>query len=158
MEDASAAVTALKCTVIVAVRILIKFDAVFDKLLNILRRLRDENLQRLWIIGKRASDTGIIGMQLNVIAGGVPDTGDTALCERRITECCLAFCEQQHAEMSRQMQCGIAAGSACTGNDNVIILFEIHHRNGSFESIVPLLYHFFTKIAIHEPAQIIMRN
>ena len=132
MENASAAVTALKGAVVVAVGTAVKFDAVFDELFDILRCLGDENLQCFGVIGKGTGDAGVICMQLDVVAGGVLDTGDAALCERGVAECRLTFCEDEHTEIRGQMQCGIAAGSACACNDYVIIFFEIHHKNGSF--------------------------
>ena len=101
--------------------------------LNILRSLGNKDLQRLGVIRERARNAGIIRVQLNVVAGGIPDTGDAALCECGVAERRFALGQYEHPQIFRQMQRSIAACRACACNDNVIVLFEIHHENGSFD-------------------------
>ena len=132
MKNASAAVAALKGTVIVTVGIFIEIDAVSDKLLDILRGLGNENMQGFGVIGEGACDARIISMQLNIIVRRIPYARDAALSKCGVTEGRLTLGEHQHTQIFRQMQRSIASGSTRTGDYNIIILFKIHHKNGSF--------------------------
>jgi hypothetical protein len=127
VEDAVVAVTALKGAVVSAVGILVEIDAELDDVLDVLSSLAHESVDSVNVVLEAACYHRIVLVILDIVGGGVVDSGDTSLSEHRVAQRQLALAEDEDAEVTGKVDGCIETCGSAACDYNVIVYRHSEH-------------------------------